>query len=44
MKRLKVGIAGYGVVSKRRKECVDLHPDMEMVAICDQFFKKGGSF
>ena len=36
---LKVGIAGYGVVGKRRKECVDLHPDMEMVAICDQFFK-----
>ena len=38
MKKLRVGIAGYGVVGKRRKECVDLHPDMEMVAICDQFF------
>jgi predicted dehydrogenase len=36
---LKVGIAGYGVVGKRRKKCVDLHPNMEMVAICDQFFK-----
>ena len=38
MKKLKVGIAGYGVVGKRRKECVDLHPDLETVAICDQFF------
>jgi predicted dehydrogenase len=38
MRKLKVGIAGYGVVGKRRKECVDLHPDMEIVAICDQFF------
>ena len=25
---LKVGIAGYGVVGKRRRECVDLHPEM----------------
>jgi len=38
MKKLRVGVAGYGVVGKCRKECVDLHPDMEMVAICDQFF------
>ncbi len=38
MKKLRVGIAGYGVVGKRRKDCVDLHPNMEMVAICDQSF------
>ena len=38
MNKLRVGIAGYGVVGKRRKDCVDLHPNMEMVAICDQFF------
>jgi predicted dehydrogenase len=38
MKKLRVGVAGYGVVGKRRKECVDLHPNMEMVAICDQIF------
>ena len=38
MKKLRVGIAGYGVVGKRRKDCVDLHPNMEMVAICDQYF------
>ena len=35
---LKVGIAGYGVVGKRRRMCVDQHPDMQMKAICDQVF------
>ena len=35
---LKVGIAGYGVVGKRRKECVDKHPNMELVAVCDRIF------
>ena len=38
MSKLKVGIAGYGVVGKRRRECVDYHPDMEMVAVCDRLF------
>ena len=38
MNKLKVGIAGYGVVGKRRRECVDMHPNTEVVAICDQFF------
>ena len=41
MKKLRVGIAGYGVVGKRRKSCVDLHPNMEMTAICDQYFDDG---
>jgi predicted dehydrogenase len=40
MKILKVGIAGYGVVGKRRKKCVDQHPNMEIVAVCDQIFNK----
>jgi predicted dehydrogenase len=35
---LKVGIAGYGVVGKRRKECVEQHPNMELVAVCDRIF------
>ena len=35
---LKVGIAGYGVVGKLRKECVDRHPGMEIVAVCDRTF------
>jgi len=42
MSKLKVGIAGYGVVGKRRRECVDCHPDMEMVAVCDRLFSNNG--
>ena len=37
-KVLKVGIAGYGIVGKRRRECVDQHPNMDVVAVCDQYF------
>jgi len=37
-KILKVGIAGYGIVGKRRRECVDQHPHMDVVAVCDQYF------
>ena len=33
---LKVGIAGYGVVGKRRRGYIDDHPNMQAVAICDQ--------
>ena len=36
--KMKVGIAGYGVVGKRRRECVDKHPDMELIGVCDKFF------
>jgi len=42
MSKLKVGIAGYGVVGKRRRECVNCHPDMEMVAVCDRLFSNNG--
>jgi len=35
---MKVGIAGYGVVGKRRKECVMQHPYMELIAVCDRAF------
>lgn len=42
MKILKVGIAGYGIVGKRRRTCVDLHPCMEVVAVCDQYFESNG--
>ena len=38
MNKLKVGIAGYGVVGKRRKECVNQNPNMELVAVCDRIF------
>ena len=35
---LRVGIAGYGEVGKRRKTCVDQRPDMHLVAVCDRNF------
>lgn len=35
-KTLKVGIAGYGVVGKRRHACADRHPALEVVAVCDR--------
>ena len=30
---LNVGIAGFGVVGKLRKQCVDKHPDLRLVAM-----------
>jgi predicted dehydrogenase len=43
MSKLKVGIAGYGVVGKRRRQCVEAHPDTVLVAICDQHFQGNGT-
>jgi len=42
MSQLRVGIAGYGVVGKRRRDCVDRHPNMKMVAVCDRSFAGDG--
>ncbi len=39
---LKVGIAGYGVVGKRRHACVDRHAELELVAVCDRRFDSDG--
>ena len=36
MNKLKVGIAGYGIVGKRRHVYIDQHPNLEVVAVCDQ--------
>jgi len=38
MDKLKVGIAGYGVVGKRRHRCIDYHQKTEVVAVCDRSF------
>lgn len=43
MNKLKVGIAGFGVVGKRRKDCIDRHPHMRVVAVCDQTFDGEGA-
>ncbi|MDE2141102.1 MAG: Gfo/Idh/MocA family oxidoreductase [Elusimicrobia bacterium] len=44
MEKLRIGIAGYGVVGKRRRECVDRHPRMEVAAVCDRAFDAEGTF
>ncbi|WEK19659.1 MAG: Gfo/Idh/MocA family oxidoreductase [Candidatus Pedobacter colombiensis] len=36
MNKLKVAIAGYGIVGKRRHHYIDQHPNLEVVAVCDQ--------
>ena len=40
--QLKVGIAGFGVVGKRRRDCVDRHPQLRLVAVCDSTFSDKG--
>ena len=41
-KQLKVGIAGYGIVGKRRRHFIDLHPNLKVVAVCDKAFASPG--
>lgn len=36
--RLRVGIAGYGIVGKRRRQFIDIHSNLKTVAVCDQNF------
>ncbi len=43
MKKLKVGIAGYGIVGKRRHECIGRHGSMAVVAVCDRSFEGEGT-
>ena len=43
MGKLKVGIAGYGVVGKRRRNAIDQHPALETAAVCDRIFQENGS-
>jgi predicted dehydrogenase len=42
--KLRVGIAGFGVVGKRRKACADRLPLLEVVAVCDRTFDTAGVF
>ncbi len=42
--KLKVGIAGYGVVGKRRREVVDAHPALETVCVSDRVLDGDGTF
>jgi predicted dehydrogenase len=40
---LRVGIAGFGVVGKRRREVADARDDMKTVAVCDRYFDSDGT-
>jgi predicted dehydrogenase len=42
MKKLRVGIAGYGVVGKRRHQFIDQNPYFLVVGVCDQKFEGTG--
>ncbi|HSP16238.1 MAG TPA: Gfo/Idh/MocA family oxidoreductase [Thermoanaerobaculia bacterium] len=42
--KLRVGIAGYGVVGKRRRQQIDAHPRLQTVAVCDRVLEKEGTF
>ena len=42
MSDLRVGIAGFGVVGKRRKNCIVSHPRLRVVAVCDRTFADEG--
>ena len=44
MAGLRVGIAGCGVVGKTRRACVDRHPSLTLVAVCDRTFPGAGAF
>ena len=35
MKKVKVGVNGYGVIGKRVADAVSIQDDMELVGICD---------
>ncbi len=41
---LKVGIAGYGVVGKRRRGVIDARDDMITVAVCDRTLGGSGTY
>ena len=43
MRKLRVGIAGYGVVGKRRHLHIDQHLNLQVVAICDRTFLGEGT-
>ncbi len=40
--KLKVGIAGYGVVGKRRRQFIDAHPALKTVAVSDVKYESKG--
>ena len=41
MSKLKVGIAGYGIVGKRRHQFINEHKSLKVTAVCEQNFPEG---
>ena len=39
MVKKKVGIAGYGIIGKRRRQYIDNNPHLQTIAVCDQNFE-----
>ena len=39
---LRVGIAGFGVVGRRRRDCIDRHGALKVTAVCDRTFPDEG--
>jgi predicted dehydrogenase len=42
-KKLRVGIAGYGMVGQRRRQFIDQHPGLQTAAVSDQKFGSTGT-
>lgn len=40
--KLRVGIAGYGIVGERRRHFIDQHPHLKTVAVCDRKYTENG--
>ena len=41
---MQIGIAGFGVVGKRRRDCVERTPHSRVAAVCDRTFEREGTF
>ncbi len=44
MSKIKVGIAGYGIVGRRRGVCIGKNSNMSLVAVCDRTFDQSTEF
>ena len=41
--KLRIGIAGYGVVGRRRRQFIDQHSALRTVSVCDRAFNGNGT-
>ena len=43
MKGLNIGIAGYGIVGKKRHACIENHKNVRILGVCDRNKEVGKS-